>query len=59
MKKQSTTLFTQMSNSTVENLTQVVKETLAIGVVGSQAKTFTSLDLWNIHRQRKSLAYRR
>ena len=43
----------------VENLTQVVKETLAIGFVANQTKTFTTLDLWNIHRQRKNLAYRR
>ena len=59
MKKQASNLFTAMSNTVVENLTQVVKETLATGLAGNQRKTFTSFDLWNIHRQRKNLAYRR
>ena len=58
MKKQSNNLFTQISKEEVENLTQLVKETLAPGLAG-QSRSFTSLDLWNIHRQRRTLSGRR
>lgn len=57
MKKQTTTLFTQMSKEETENLTKEVKETLAFG--HSQSRVFSSMDLWNIHRQRRTLAGRR
>ncbi len=59
MKKQSENLFTQISKAEAENLSQQVKETIAIGFNNSQCKTFGSMDLWNIHRQRKTLAGRR
>ena len=58
MKQQSTALFTQLNKQEVENLTMVVKETLATGFVG-QTKTFSSVDLWNIQRQRKGFSGRR
>jgi len=58
MKKQSNTLFTQISKEEVENLTQQVKETLATGLNG-HGRNFSSLDLWNIHRQKKTLSGRR
>lgn len=58
MKKQSNTLFTPISKKEVENLTQQVKETLATGLSIHNRK-FSSLDLWNIHRQRRTLAGRR
>lgn len=59
MKKQSTNLFTTMSKEAVENLTTEVKETLATGIDGDQKKSFGSLDLWNIYRQRRVSALRR
>jgi hypothetical protein len=55
MKKESPSLFTEMSKSAVANLTQVVKETLAT----NQQRSFGSVDLWNIHRQRRSASARR
>lgn len=58
MKKQSNNLFTQISKEETEILTQQVKETLATGL-NSHSRTFGSLDLWNIHRQRKTMAGRR
>ncbi len=58
MKHQSNTLFTQLNKQEVETLTNVVKETIAFGITGTQ-KTFSAVDLWNIHRQRKSLGGRR
>ena len=58
MKKQSNNLFTQISKEDVENLSQQVKETLATGL-NNQGRNFGSLDLWNIHRQKKTLTGRR
>jgi hypothetical protein len=59
MKQQSNTLFTELNKQELENLTTVVKETLATGISSTTHKTFSSVDLWNIHRQRRSLACRR
>ena len=58
MKQQSTALFTQLNKQEVENLTMVVKETLATEFAG-QTKIFSSVDLWNIQRQRKGFSGRR
>ena len=58
MKQQSTALFTQLNKQEVENLTMVVKETLATGFNG-QNKVFGSVDLWNIQRQRRGFGGRR
>jgi hypothetical protein len=59
MKKQSETLFTQISNQQVNNLTTIVKETLATGISMVPGKTFSAADLWNIQRQKKSMLQRR
>jgi len=55
MKKQSNTLFAYLSNEQVNNLTSIVKETLAKGVNPIPSKTFSAADLWNIQRQKKSI----
>jgi hypothetical protein len=59
MKKQSTGLFIQMSTQQLENLTSVVKETLAIGFCQPNNKKFTAAELWNIQRQGRSRIQRR
>ncbi|MCW3090273.1 MAG: hypothetical protein JWP81_1342 [Ferruginibacter sp.] len=59
MKKQSHNLFKTISAEQVENLTSVVKETLAEGFNYSKPKVFTAADLWNIQRQGKSRIQRR
>lgn len=59
MKKNSTNLFATISTEMVENLTTIVKETLATGFNQSKSKTFTAADLWNIQRQGKSRTQRR
>jgi hypothetical protein len=59
MKRQSNTLFTYLSNEQVNNLTSIVKETLAKGVSPISSKTFSAADLWNIQRQKKGLLQRR
>lgn len=53
MKKQSTNQVLQMSKEQTEQLTAVVKETLAIGL--EKAKIFSSADLWNIQRRGKTI----
>lgn len=58
MKKQSN-LFNELNKTSVENLAQEVKETLAIGHAQTGSKPFGSIDLWNIHRQRRNLSQRR
>ena len=59
MKKQSNNLFTQISTNQFENLTSVVKETLATGFKATKNKIFTTADLWSIQRQGKSRIQRR
>ena len=59
MKKQASASFVKMSTQHLENLTTLVNETLATGIVPPTAKTFTVADLWNIQRQGKSRIPRR
>ena len=59
MKKQSNTLFIEISKEQVENLTTIVKETIVAGYNQVQTKLFTAADLWNIQRQKKGFSQRR
>ena len=59
MKKHSENLFTQISKEEVENLSQQVKETIAFDQCNNNTRSFSSTDLWNIHRQRRTMAGRR
>ncbi|MEJ7587643.1 MAG: hypothetical protein WKI04_08785 [Ferruginibacter sp.] len=59
MKKQSNTLFAIISSKMVENLTNVVKETLATEFNQPANKIFTAADLWSIQRQRRTRTQRR
>ena len=58
MTTQNKSLFTTMSKAETKELTTIVKETLAFGVV-NQEKHFTAADLWNIQRQKRSIGQRR
>lgn len=58
MNTQNKSLFTAMSKNETKELTTIVKETLAFGVVNNE-KHFTAADLWNIQRQKRSLGLRR
>jgi hypothetical protein len=58
MNTQNKSLFTSISKSETKELTTIVKETLAFGVV-NQEKHFTAADLWNIQRQKRSVSQRR
>ena len=59
MKKQSTSLFTQISTNQFEYLTTIVNETLATEFSNTKDKKFTAADLWNIQRQGKRRIQRR
>lgn len=59
MKKQSTNLFSQISTQQLENLTAVVKETLATGFKQPATAIFTAAQLWDIQRRGKSHRQRR
>jgi len=57
MNTQNKDLFKAISKSETRELTSVVKETLAFGIV--QEKHFTAADLWNIQRQKRAVTSRR
>ena len=59
MKKQSTTLLATISKAQVENLTNIVKETIVPGYSQRPTRQFTAADLWNIQSQRRSFVQRR
>ena len=52
MTKNTDFNFAKISKEQSNELTTMVKETLATGFVS--AKSFTSVDLWNIRRQGKT-----
>ncbi len=51
MKKTTNCIFAKLSSSQIENLTNVVKETIAFETGIAAIKTFTSADLRNIQKQ--------
>jgi protein-arginine kinase len=52
MKKQTTVNFVTISKEQSNELTSIVKETIAMDFV--PAKSFTLVDLWNIQRHGKT-----
>jgi len=59
MKKNSNVLFAQINKESVDQLTNIVKETIATGISKVTNRTFSAADLWNIQRQKKSFIQRR
>ncbi len=57
MKKQSNNQFSAISAEHSKELTNVVKETLAVGF--TQPKIFSAADLWNIQRRSRTMVSRR
>ncbi len=57
MKTQNNILFQQISTEEIENLTKVVKETVAN--VPSVPVTLSAAQLWNIQRNGRKLTYKR
>jgi hypothetical protein len=52
MKKQTEINFSKISNQQTNDLTTVINETIAMDFV--PVKSFTIVDLWNIHRRSKT-----
>jgi hypothetical protein len=59
MKKQSTSLLTQISTNQMEELTGTVNGNLNIYVNASKSRIFTAADLWNIHQHRDKRVIKR
>ena len=53
MNTQSQTLFNQVSKTTKQEQETPSKES-----VNNQSKTFSTVDMWNIQRQRKTIVIR-
>ena len=59
MRKQEQ-ILQALNNSTVQKLTNIVEETLAMGFQQKvNTKFFTAIDLWNIQRRRRAFTQRR
>ena len=56
MKSDVKSSVIQMSEETFNELTGEVKETVAVDIElqKSNQRTFSAIDMWNIHRNRKS-----
>lgn len=59
MKVINNKYYTSLNSEQLQNLTTLVPETIAIDVAGFNKKSFTSADLWNIQRAKKSVRNRR
>jgi len=58
MKTQHNNLFIQLNSKELKNLTQEVKETVAVNVVNTN-RVFSAADLWKIQNTRRSRVTRR
>jgi len=59
MKTLADSFLTTLNSEQLKNLTTLVSETIAIDANACIGKTFTSADLWNIQRAKKSVRNRR
>jgi hypothetical protein len=59
MKTQSLNLFTAISTEHTENLVKEVRDILLGGFNHHHGKTFSTADLWNIQRKKRSQVTRR
>ena len=59
MRRLSSTLFTRLNKEELAGITHIVKEVVAVGHKTTSDKIFSSADLWNIQRQKRSFVQRR
>ncbi|MES2849489.1 MAG: hypothetical protein V4685_10570 [Bacteroidota bacterium] len=59
MKKQNQGYLTYVTKMELLQLTSIVEERIALDVKPEEKKIFTSADLWNIQRNRRSFTQRR
>lgn len=58
MKMQDRIFFKQIIKPAIVNFSNMVEETFVREFKNGSRKIFTSVDMWNIQRQRKSLLIR-
>ena len=59
MKKHTNNYIAQISKLQLNNLINIVDETLATDIAPSEKRAFTTADLWNVQRNRKNFIQRR
>lgn len=59
MKKQNQGYLTYVTNIELQKLTTIVEEKIADNFKQEEKKAFTSADLWNIQRNKRSFGQRR
>ena len=59
MRRLSTTLFTRLGKEELASIIHIVKEVVAVDHKTSTDKIFSSADLWNIQRQKRTFVQRR
>jgi hypothetical protein len=59
MRHQSGSSFTALTKEELEAIINVVSETMAVGHTANKEKIFSSADLWNIQRQKRTFVQRR
>jgi len=59
MRRQLVSLFTSLTKEELAAITNIVKEVVAVGNKPTSEKVFSSADLWNIQRQKRTFVQRR
>lgn len=59
MKKQASSLFSQIRTNQLADLTSLVNEKLSIDLSRFKGKTYATVDLWNIQGQGKTRVHRK
>ena len=59
MIHQSVSLFTTLTKEELEAIINIVTETIAVRQTTTREKKFSSADLWNIQRQKRTFVQRR
>ena len=59
MKKTLNSPYAQLTQNELNNLTIVLKETIALEFSNTISKVFTTADLWNIRRRAKTSMQRK
>ena len=59
MRRIIPSLFTSLNKEELTAITSIVKEVVAVGHKSTTNKIFSSADLWNIQRQKRTFVQRR
>lgn len=59
MKKSIKSYLDHLTKNEIHQLTTLVEETIAVGLIEKQQKSFTAADLWNIQRNARTRTIRK